>query len=130
VITKSAEEPSLANTIEELWTGAAQVQEVRDYARPAYPSQSARNKAIAYWRAQLGSPYDYPGLAVLGIDRLTGLTLPSAHFICSTLGAGGLRVAGLDYWPGRPTNTIAPCDYQAIAALKFYARAGVMVEAA
>jgi hypothetical protein len=125
---------ALADTIEELWTGAAQVSEVIDdrwdYGRPAYPDAAARDRAIAFWQAQLGSPYDYPGLAVLGIDRLTGLTLPSAHFICSSLGAGGLRVAGLDYWPGKPTNTIAPCDYQAIAALNYFARAGVMREIA
>jgi hypothetical protein len=125
---------ALADTIEELWTGAAQVAEVIDgrwdYARPAYPDAAARDRAIAFWRAQLGSPYDYEGLAVLGIDRLTGLTLPSAHFICSSLGAGGIRAAGLDYWPGRPTNTIAPCDYQGLAALGIYARAGMMEDAA
>lgn len=120
--------------LEELWTGAAETRELIDdrwvIVRPDYESPEQATCVVAYCRAAVGQAYDFPGLAVLGLERLTGIDLPTRGYICSVLGADALRSVGLDYWPGLPSNAVAPCDYLGKPGLRVIGWAGLWMEIA
>jgi hypothetical protein len=125
---------ALGDCLEELWTGAAETRELIDerwiIVRPNYESPKQAAYVVAFCRAAVGQAYDFPGLAVLGLERLTGIDIPTRGYICSVLVADALRSVGLDYWPALPSNAVAPCDYLGPPGLRVIARAGVMEDAA
>lgn len=122
--------------IEELANGADRTQEPLDERWDIYrmtwrdPGDPA--KVIAYCQSKIGTPYDYPGILFLGLERIfhaSGLRPEVNSFVCSTLIAEALQSIGYAPWPGLQGQEIAPSDYPG-DGMRLIVRAGVLVEGA
>lgn len=80
------------------------------------PNQVKAAMALMWARKQLGARYDLWSLAALVASRLTGRPqicqgLCGDRFICGNFVVRAYAEAGVDLFPGRSANEIAPSDF-------------------
>lgn len=119
--------------IEELADGADRTQEPLDSrwdcCRTEWRDPSHPQSLIDYCSARIGTPYDYPGILFLGLERILGA--PNIRhevnaYVCSTLIASGLYSLGYRPWDLDPQE-VAPSDFPG-RGMKVFIKAGALTD--